>query len=358
MENEASAKNTIRYDDSTIEHEAAHMPDELRDDYRWLKAFVREECSRDIHRLTERFGKVGVYHDATTWSKILRGQWNRDRNGVPLPSPVIAADRLSAAVAILRADVHAAALRGRVPFIDTTTTQSIMDYIDALCVSDRINKFGVVVGYTGSQKTASFREFERRRNHGRTRWIEAPENGAMGEFITLLGVAFGYSKQSSASKIRANLMDTVRPHHCLIVDNCQDLYREKDRRQPAFSYLRRLQDVTGCTVVLSITTEFHGILTSSMAKGYFEQFEGRSGGRHKWLILPEYPPDDDVLAIAKGFGLEDARKHLKELVKISREPGRVRRLFEDLQEARIIANSQKTRLTIDHVREARDWDNV
>jgi len=352
----AAAGRAVRFDEPTIENHAQHMPEELREAYRWLATFTREECYRDLHRLTERFRLVGIYHDTTTWSKILRGLWGRDRSGAPLASPVISAEKFLTAVEALRNNVRAESLRGKVPFVETSTARSIMDYVELKCAPDRVNKFGVVVGPTGGQKTATFREFVRRRNHGSTRWLEAPENGALGDLLTSLMVTFGYSHGGNSNQRRAALFEAVKPHHCLIIDNTQDLYRKDSKDQAAFSFLRRLQEVTGCTVILSITTDFERVLMEGLIRGYFEQFEGRSGGRRKWLRLPEYAPDDDVLQVAQAFGLQEARKHQKELVVISREPGRIRRLFEDLQEGKLLANATKEKLTMDHVREARGED--
>ena len=350
-----STNNPINYDEVTIEQEAAHLPESMREDYRWLKVFAREECGRAVLRLTERFQSVGVMHDSTTWSKIMRGRWNRNPHGDPLPSPVISQEKFQAAVERLRADVRAGAMRGRVPYTETSSGLSMFGYMDRLVASDRINKFGVIVGPTGSQKTATFREFERRRNHASTHWIECPENGSLSDLLAMLAARFGY-RRNAINRAKSTLLTCVKSHHLLILDNAQDLWKPGSLTQPAFSFLRRLQDVTGCTIVLSITNTFEQQLLDGLIRGYFEQFEGRSGGRNKWLRLPEYAPEDDVLAIAQAFGLQDARKHLKALVAISREPGRIRRLFEDLQEAKILANAEKAKLTMDHVRTARGED--
>lgn len=348
--------NVARFDETTIEQEAGHLPEEMRDAYRWLKAFTREECNRDIHRLTDRFRAVGVEHDATTWSKILRGLWNRTPSGTLLPSPVISMERFLRAVDRLRTDVRMGSSRGRVGYVQTTSGSSMMDFMDRLRASDRVNKFGVIVGPTGSQKSATFAEYALRINHGTIRHVECPENGAMAEFTTVLSTAFGFSKANATCQKRSMLLECVKPHHCLILDNAQDLWRDNDSKQPAFSFLRRLQDVAGCTVILSITNTFERQLMGGLIKGYFEQFEGRSGGRRKWLRLPEYAPEEDVLMIAKAFGLAEHQRHLKTLVEISREPGRIRRLFEDLQEAKILANADGAKLTIEHIRMARGED--
>lgn len=348
--------HTARFDETTTEQEAGHLPEEMRDSYRWLKTFCREECNRDIHRLTDKFRAVGIEHDATTWSKILRGRWNRNPKGDLLTSPVISQEKFLTAVVRLKADVRLGSSRGRVGYVQTTSGTSMMDFIERVRASDRVNKFGVIVGPTGSQKSATFIEIKQRINHGTIHHVECPENGAMAEFTTGLALDFGFSKANATCQKRVLLLECVRPHHCLILDNAQDLWREGDTKQPAFSFLRRLQDVSGCTIILSITNTFERQLMGGLIKGYFEQFEGRSGGRRKWLRLPEYAPEEDVLLIAKAFGLVDPQRHLKFLVEISREPGRIRRLFEDLQEAKILANAEKAKLAIEHVRAARGED--
>ena len=72
------------------------------------------------------------------------------------------------------------------------------------------------------------------------------------------------------------------------------------------------------------------------------------------MKLEEFPSDEDVLAIAEGFGLKDAAHHIKELAAIVREPGRVRVLFEALQEAKVQAG--KKELTMNIIRQVRGED--
>ena len=372
-------RGQIRWDDVTIQNEAAHFPQELRFDFTWLKTYTRDVCARDIDRMVDAFKKVGVFHDKTTWSKILRGLWQKNAKGHKRPSP-ISPENLMTAVDALRTGVRAEAIRGQVPFVTTTTSKGIFDYIDICRAPGRVNGFGVIVGPTGSQKTATFKEYRLQRNHGSTRWFEAPENGAMMEFVTRL--SGDLSAQTASDKKKAHLLKALKPGITIIIDNCQDLFRqEKDDRQPAFSYLRRLQDETGCTFILSFTPT--GIHMVQKATAYWEQFEGRSGGSRKWHRLPDFAPEADVLQIAAAFGLVSAVEHLerlpkitgrtdderetdplalaklkpaakqdlKALVKISQEPGRIRRLFEDLQDAKLRAGSEA--LTLDHVKEAR-----
>ena len=84
---------TIRWDDVTIGQEALHMPPDLREDYAWLKSFVRDVCLRDIDLLMERLKELGIHRDKTTLSKILRGRYQRDMRGLTMKAPVLAADK-------------------------------------------------------------------------------------------------------------------------------------------------------------------------------------------------------------------------------------------------------------------------
>jgi len=354
---ENQAANLVFWTDRELESIALGYPDEIREPFMWLGWFGREECSRDLDVLTSRAKDLGVQHDKTTWSKILRGRWNKGKDNEPLPSPVIALPKFLRAVQMLREDHRVREMAGKVPFIMTPTAGDIFAYIDVRRASERVNRFGVIVGFTGTQKTATFKEYCRRHNHGQCVWLEAPENGSHAEFMRWLATKYGGGHSDGLQKAAVRVFSTVKSRHTIIVDNAQAMYRaDQGTNQRIFSFLRRLQDEKQCTVILSITPEFHNRLTTAMMTGYFEQFEGRAGGRKKFLVLPAFPPEEDVLCIAKAFGLRDAERHLAYLVKIAEEPGRVRRLFEDLQEAKVAAEAEKKPLTIGHVKEARDED--
>lgn len=352
----------IKWDDGQITTEALALPQHLRDDYVWLKTYTRDACGKSVDLLHTRFRELGIHRDKTTWSKVLRGRWNRNSRGEVTASPVIAADKLLEEIAALRSNVRVETMRGMVPFVETGTWHAVNDLIDARRAPNRVNKWGIVVGYTGSQKSACFREYHLRHNHGTTVLVEAPEMGLQAEFLRTLGRAYGLSTHNSSNQLRDQLLRVLssgtaadRARRTIIVDNAQELWiGGRDNDQPSFTFLRRLQDTTGCTIILSITPTFERRLVAGMIEGWFEQIEGRSGGRHRWLRLPEHAPDEDVLKISEAFGLQDATRHLKQLVSISREAGRIRRLFEDLQEGKMLAG--KAPFTFQHIREARGED--
>lgn len=347
----------LKLDDISLSKVAGGYPQELRDPLMWLGWLLREEFGRDLDAMTMWARELGAEHDKTTWSKVLRGRWNTDASNEPLRSPVVALPKLLRSIELLKEGQRVRELSGQVPFIMTPTAQSIFDYIDIRRSPGRVNRFGVIVGHTGSQKTASFKEYQRQHNHGLCSWLEAPDNGSRREFVISLSAKYGGSEQDSMERGQRRILKTVNHTRTIIVDNAQALYRpEGGTNQPVFNFLRRLQDEKQCTVILSVTPEFSTKLQDKMLLGYFEQFEGRCGGRRNFLMLPNYPSAEDVLAIAKGFGLKDAEKHQAYLEAIAHEPGRVRILFEVLQSAKIRAEGEQKPLTIGLVKEARGED--
>jgi AAA domain len=229
--------------------------------------------------------------------------------------------------------------------------------LDGLAIGDRVCKFGAVVGVTGTQKSACFREYQIRNNHGACRHIEAPETASMAKFVDDLAMAIGVSRHTGQSEKVNIITRSVNERQCLIVDNVQRLYKPKAHGdQPVFNFLQKLQDDTGCTIILSYTPDFTAVLEQGADSGYFEQFIGRMGGLRTAVRLPDFAPREDILMIAQSFGLKEASKHATYLEKVSRERGRIRILFEALQDARQFAQEDSKDLTIDYVKLARGED--
>lgn len=339
--------------DIDLEKIAAAYPEEMREPFKFFGWYVRESCRRDSNILMTRLKELHIEHDSTTWSKILRGRWDKDKEGNPT-SPCLALPKFLKVVSTLRDDQRLRDMGGQLPFIQTSTTDTIWNFIEARTIPERVNRFGVIVAYTGSQTTATFKEYQRKHNHGLCTWQEAPENGSLKEFAVTLSAKYGGGYHDSQDKARSRIFRTVTCKNTIIVDNAQTLYKPKaGTDQPVFNFMRRLQDEKGCTIIWKITLEFFERFTGKLAQGYFEQFEGRAGGRRNFLILPEYAPEDDVLTFAQAFKLKDAEKHIDYLVKMSREPGRIRILLGDLQEAKMNAEAENRQLTIGHVKGVR-----
>ena len=356
---ETRQATTIYWDDPHIEAEMQLFPRDLQEPYRWLKVFVRDECKRDVDVLVARAKEQGVTIDKTNWVRVLKGRWKHDADGNELPNPYVSATNLLQAIIAVQKQVRVELLQGGMPFVETSTFHSIRRVVEKAMKKDRVNRFRVIVGPTGTQKTASYKELTNRNPH--IKWLESADNGSLKEFIIRLAVKCGASRNISYGPARAKIFEAMMPHNgqpkCVIVDNMQDMVRSDKKlialgksieTQPAYQFLRSLQDETGCAVVWSITPENEDQMFNAQSI-YLEQFEGRAGGRGNFLRLSNYPPKADVVLIAKTLGLKDAERHADELLQIAKSRGRIRFYFEILQEAKDEAAMDEKEFTFEYV---------
>lgn len=365
MNNNDHAYENLRLDDGFIESFLNTYPEAVRDNVRFVAGYLRDRCGRNLDVLEAHVKALGHKTTASTFSKVLRGKWfqmRTDKKGVERMEGSPA--NFNQVVESLRNQARIDAQAGRVPFIETGTAWDIFAYIDRKAAASRVNKFGCVIGHTGSQKSACFQEYARRNNHGRTTHFESPYKPTMGRFITSMAAAFGVPASLNMELKLVRIMDAVNDRKVVIVDNVQRLYRAKQgANQDVFNFLLQLQDETRCTIILSWTPDFMETFLLSRDKGYFEQFEGRIGGHREFLVLDDYPPREDIIQIARAFKVQnasrwdaekDAPPALAYLEDISKERGRVRIIFEALQEARQIADEAKSKtISLDHIKAAR-----
>jgi len=248
------------------------------------------------------------------------------------------------------------------PFVETTTFHTIRRTVLKAMRKNRVNRFRIIVGPTGTQKTASYKELALRDPN--IKWLESTDNGSLKEFIIRLAVKCGASRSISYAPARAKIFEAMQPINgnpkCIIVDNMQDMVRSEKRlasmgkgveTQPAYQFLRSLQDETGCAIVWSITPENEDQMFNSESI-YLEQFEGRAGGRDGFLRLPNYPPIADLVTIAETIGFKAAEKHKDLLKQIGHTRGRIRRFFEIIQDAKDAADDEGRPLTVEYIEQA------
>lgn len=347
----------LQLDVPSLERKFRQYPEALKEPCLWLGSYVRNECASDLDELTKRAQKIGISFDKTTWGRILRGRLNRNTADEVTTRLLVNEEKLQTAIKSIRNDARMAERAGKVPFIITEHTQSIWDFCDSKRAPDRVNKFGIIVGRTGTQKTAALKEYCRNNNHGTCVHVDAPAKANRNELVGNLAKRYDSTCTESVRAQELVIWRAVNDRKMIVVENTQRLYDARyGPNQPVFNFLQKLQDDTGCTIIMTITPVFETTLTAGLAAEYFEQFIGRAGGVKKFLRLPQYAPAEDVLKIAKTFGLQDAESHLPYLIRISREPGLIRILFEALQGAKVLAEAAGEPLTIGHLRVAREED--
>jgi hypothetical protein len=327
-------KFRLHLEDATLEAHAQTYPEAMRDSFVWLGCYLRDKCARNLDVLEATIQKLGFKTTGGTVSKIITGRWAKDSEGNDT-APIMSLTNFNQLVDSLRNHARLAEMAGKVSFIETETWEEFRDYVDVRRAIDQVCKFGMIVGPTGSQKTACRKEYILRNNHGSCVGLEAPDTGSMSKFVTDLAACYGVSIWASSQAKRARISENVNETKCIFVDNIQRLYKPNAGwNQPIFNFLQKLQDDTNCTIILECVPEFELTLRGGRESGYFEQFEGRCGGRDEFLILPDFTPREDLLRIAAAFKLQDASRHIALLEKLSRERGRVRVVFNVLQKAK------------------------
>jgi hypothetical protein len=229
------------------------------------------------------------------------------------------------------------------PFIETPTWKEIDDYITAKRAPENPCKFGAVAGSTGTGKSRMLKRWALIHNHGNTAHVEAPSSGRLPRFQMKLGAQFGIPLTAETHERLVRLAECITSKRTIIVDNVQKLYNPKSgANQAVLNYLQELQDDTGCTIILSWTPVFTQTLAHETNTQYFEQFVGRLGGLDSIFELPEYAPKADLRAIQEKMRIGGGERALEMMRRWSREPGRLRILFQRLHLARLEANDDKS----------------
>lgn len=349
---EMDNKITIFWDDAHIDAEAAFFPGELEDLYRRVKRKAREECAGDMGRVRDAFAKLGAGRDKTTWSRIFKqGRWNHDSAGNPLPSPIVAAKKLAEDFRAFLSSTRVELFRNKLPFSETQIWQIVNNYIAKKMQPERVNKFGVILGPTGLQKSASFRELAERNTN--IKHMECAENMSANQLISMLAYKYGVSIYRNSTEKRFAVLENFGPEKCIVFDNTQDIYSMKvtDKFSEFLKFCRWLQDERHGTIIWSITPQEEDAIFPKESV-FMEQFEGRAGGRDGFLRLPNQNPKADFVTIATDLGMKDAEKHAALLQQIGTMRGRIRTFYEILQEAKTAADADKSRLTAGHIEAA------
>lgn len=341
-----------RLDDATVEAKIQNYPEAVKESVMWLAAFMRERCSGRFDILLERARQLGFNKTTENYFyRVLTGRYFQRGEDGKIAGSV---ENLSQIIDKLRAGVQLSERAGKTPFIETDTYSQIADLFDQVRSAETVCKFAVVIGPTGGQKTASAKHYCHLNNHGKCVHIEAPETPSLGTFLADLARRYGHSAWANAATLKRNISASVNDKKLIVVDNVQRLHVPGRRgNQPIFSYLQKLQDDTGCAIGLMFAADKAGFLTEGLEQGYFEQFEGRAGGRDQFLTLDEWMPREDLVQIATGYGLSTGKATIDYLESLSRKPGRCRILFNALQLAKRDAKAKNCKLTLELMRAVR-----
>ena len=338
-----------------LERSTSHYPENIRTETLWLQGFFVDHCKGNVISLRAIACKVGHEKSKEYFYNIITGQNFRGGSGEWKVGGKAWSEFLQIVSDLRRYDL-AASRTGKLPFVLTPTYHCLSDFIDAHRALDAVCKFGGITGPTGGQKSECFKFYRTLNNHGAVIHVEAPADGRLTKLKAKIAAKYNVSENKIERRCDAVIRENLNETRTIIIDNAQRLYLPgQGGEQPAFNWLLEIQDDTGCTIILSFTTDFVDVLNAGQAKGFFEQFIGRMGGEQNLIALPAYAPESDLLAIAHAFDLDPGKQALEWqwLVKWSRKPGRIRIVFDKLQKSREFAQLDgRSRITLADMAEA------
>ena len=338
-----------------FERATLHYPETIRGEVSWLQGFYLDYCKGNKSTLRALSAQLKMEKSEAYFGNLMQGYNFTERypSGNWKPGGKAWAECMEL-LAALRRYAQQIEQVGRLPFVPTPTYHCIANFITARMALSAVCKFGGLTGPTGGQKSACLKQYRLLNNHGRVIHVEAPANGRLSALQLKIAAAYHVNKTGIRHRREDAIREQVNETRCIIIDNSQVLYLpSRGGDQPAFNWLRELQDDTNCTIILSFTTDFVDELTGKNARGYFEQFVGRMGGIDSILRLPDYTPNADLRVIARSFGLDAGKGAMDWLSKWSRRDGRVRIVFDKLQLAREFARADgRDRITLADMEEA------
>ena len=230
-------------------------------------------------------------------------------------------------------------------FIETKTAKIIFN------ACDQALNFGMpafIYGVSQLGKTFSLLEYQRRHNHGRTKYIYVGSGWTKARFVREFAeVCKCYSKSASTADLeyrifrslnRYNLVIVDEFHHAIVTSNDMESKR-------IMEFIREIFDRTKCGLVMCSTKVGLEGLEDSKHRKIFDQIRFRGTVN---VVFPDVPYLADINAIARAFQLDLPKGPLLESIKALIRSRSFGVFIKYLQDAYRTAAKDKEALTWDH----------
>ena len=338
----------------TIGDAISIYPEEVRESVKQIFGYMQDKCGNDRNRLVSKLKMLGHDYSAFYFYALFTGRYMK--NGKFTAS----VEQINKIAKDLRDSELGKFVEGRFPPVETETVRLFRDAVNAIRTPNRICKWLIVVGKSGSQKSYAAKLYATEYNHGSTIHLEAPSKPEFFGLRYALARRTGCAMRSKAFAQELHISESLTEEHCLIIDNAQRLYNPNTgNRQDCFSYLQKLQDETNCAIVLIFVRNTMNAsgekdpideILFGDAKGYFEQLIGRIGGKENILRLDNDTPDKDLAKFAKAAGFKNGElvKSMMPVMRyLDRAAGGVRILLQCLQDAAMAADAEGREVSLD-----------
>lgn len=202
-------------------------------------------------------------------------------------------------------------------FVMTYTAETIFTACEN-AMTDGMPAF--IYGASQIGKTTALEEFQRRHNHGRTKYLRLGSSWTKARVVRELGRAC--KTRNIASKkswqIEESIYESLNRYNLLIIDEfhlAMETVTDSASRE-IVEFLREVYDRTHCGLVLSSTKVGLQDLEDGKNRMLFDQLRRRGVVK---VVLPDVPPLKDINAIARSFSLDlpkgEVLAKIKEILK-------------------------------------------
>ena len=277
-----------------------------------------------------------IDRDGTTIHRLFNGRYGAKYSN------------LLAEIARYRKLADERAKRRDIGYIETSTWRKVA----AVCRGALFDNMPAYV-YGSSQigKTAALLEYQRRNNHGQTRYVRLPAAPTLPLVMSYLADACYISTRLSQVELRRRIMDALDDRTLLIVDefhqalvNTSELGARK-----IVEFVREVYDRTGCGVVICGTKVLQNELARGRQSMVWEQFRRRGMIE---LTLPDTPPKADIIKIAAAFGLPDPGQTTWDTIREMLQASGIGKYIKFLQYSHGLSKTEGQPLSWDHFKKA------
>jgi DNA transposition AAA+ family ATPase len=241
--------------------------------------------------------------------------------------------------------------RSEADFVETVVTRKVFAALD---IARAQNSIVLITGASGRSKTHAVKEWQRRNNHGASLYIDCPLGGGLRPLLDEIAERAGMGSRIPNSMLMDRLKRTFDYRHTLIFDEVSRLLPSgsRTRNLHPLEFLRRLNDIGRCGIVLVATKIFSSQMESGPWSAWFEQLLGRIEAR---VDIPDAVGRREAFDITAAFNPEPESELVAAVRKVCNGPGRVRLAFTLLRHASMIAKAKGEQITAAHFQTAQDF---
>lgn len=234
------------------------------------------------------------------------------------------------------------AKRKSIGFVETETAKIIHNACRS-AMNDGMPAF--IYGASQLGKTTALLEFQRRNNHGRTRYIRLGSRWTKGRLVRELARMLGNGVKASKSWVLEDaIFGGLNRYNLLIIDEFHlAIETATDEQAKAMvEFIREIYDRTGCGLVISSTKVGLTALETGRNQMLFDQLKRRGVVK---VVLPDVPKVKDINDFARSFDLPIPSGALLADIKQLLKTRGLGVFVKYLQKAYAIASSAKRELT-------------